>query len=94
MIGLETTTPAFHFLLLGGDVMSGLKDSFDCFVGIDISKDKFDAHGITGEESKLIQLSATRDRKGFEKLKRHLAAVSVSSIFHINRDGVYRILSG
>jgi integrase len=36
--------------------MSGLKGSFDCFVGIDISKDKFDACGITGEEAKLFQL--------------------------------------
>jgi transposase len=60
--------------------MSGLKGSFDCFVGIDISKDKFDACGITGEEAKLFQISAAMDRKGFEKLKGHLASVSVSSV--------------
>jgi transposase len=60
--------------------MSGLKGSFDCFVGIDVSKDKFDACGITGEEAKLFQFSATMDRKGFEKLKGHLAAVSISSV--------------
>ena len=60
--------------------MSGLKGSFDCFVGIDISKDKFDACGITREEAKLFQISATMDRKGFEKLKKHLAAVSISSV--------------
>ena len=60
--------------------MSGLKGSFDSFVGIDISKDKFDACGITREEAKLFQISATMDRKGFEKLKRHLAAVSISSV--------------
>ncbi len=60
--------------------MSGLKGSFDCFVGIDVSKDKFDTCGITGDETKLFQFSATMDRKGFEKLKGHLAAVSISSV--------------
>jgi len=44
--------------------MSGLKGRFDCFVGIDVSKDKFDACGITGEEAKLFQISAGMDRKG------------------------------
>ena len=28
--------------------MSGLRGNFDCIVGIDVSKDKFDACGITG----------------------------------------------
>jgi transposase len=60
--------------------MSGLKGSFDNFVGIDVSKDKFDACGITGDERKLFQFSAAMDRKGFEKLKDHLAVVSVSSV--------------
>jgi len=60
--------------------MSGLQGSFDGFVGIDVSKDKFDACGITGGEVKLFQFSATMDRKGFEKLKGHLAAASISSI--------------
>jgi transposase len=60
--------------------MSGLKGSFDCFVGIDVSKDKFDACGITGDEDKLFQFSATMDRKGFDKLKGHLAALSISSV--------------
>jgi transposase len=60
--------------------MSGLKGSFNGFVGIDVSKDKFDACGITGDETKLFQFSTTMDRQGFEKLKRHLAAVSVSSV--------------
>ena len=60
--------------------MSGLKGGFDCIVGIDVSKDKFDACGITGEETKLFQISAAMDRKGFEKLKRHLGTVSVSSV--------------
>jgi hypothetical protein len=49
--------------------MSGLKGNFDCLVDIDVSKDKFDACGITGEEAKLFQISVAMDRKGFEKLK-------------------------
>jgi transposase len=60
--------------------MSGLKGSFNGFVGIDVSKDKFDACGITGDETKLFQFSTTMDRQGFEKLKGHLAAVSISSV--------------
>ncbi len=60
--------------------MSGLKGSFGCFVGIDISKDKFDTCGITGDEVKLFQFSATMDRKGFDKLKGHIASVSGSSV--------------
>jgi len=86
--------------------MSGLKGSFDGFVGIDISKDKFDACGITSDEVKLFQFSATMDRKGFEKLKGHLAVVSVSSViigmestasYHVNLfsylvSGGYKVL--
>ena len=60
--------------------MSGLKGSFNGFIGIDVSKDKFDVCGITGDESKLFQFSTTMDRKGFDKLKGHLAAVSISSV--------------
>jgi transposase len=65
---------------VGGDAVSGLKGSYDVFVGIDISKDKFDACGITGDETELFQFLATMDRKGFEKLKGHLASVSISSV--------------
>ena len=60
--------------------MSGLKGRFDSFVGIDVSKDKFDACGVTRDEVKLFQFSATMDRKGVEKLKGHLAVVSASSV--------------
>ena len=57
-----------------------LKGSFDGFIGIDVSKDKFDTCGITGDEVKLFQFSTTMDRKGFEKLKGHLTAVSISAV--------------
>jgi transposase len=60
--------------------MSGVKGNVDCFVGVDISKDKFDACGITGKEVRLFQLSAGMDRKGFEKLKGHLSSVGISSV--------------
>lgn len=60
--------------------MSGLNGNVDIFVGIDISKDKFDACGIQGDGKKLFQISATMDRKGFEKMKRHLASISLSSV--------------
>jgi transposase len=70
----------FSFHVLGGEAMSGLTSGLDGFVGIDVSKDKFDACGITRDEAKLFQFSATMDRKGFEKLKGHLAVVSVSSV--------------
>ena len=68
-IGLEAYGTCVSPLLIGGDAMSGLKGRFDGFVGIDVSKDKFDACGITGDEAKLFQFSTTMDRKGFEKLK-------------------------
>jgi len=60
--------------------MSGLKGSFDGFAGIDVSNDKSDVCGITGNESKLFQFSAIMDRKGFGELKGHLATVSISSV--------------
>lgn len=60
--------------------MSGLKGTFDGFVGIDVSKDTFDVFGITGDEAKLFQFSATMNRQGFEKVKRYLAAVPISSV--------------
>jgi hypothetical protein len=42
--------------------MSGLKGNVDGFIGIDVSKDRFDACGITGDEAKFFQLSAAMDR--------------------------------
>jgi transposase len=60
--------------------MSDLKSGFECFVGIDISKEKFDACGVNGESKKLFQISVTMDRKGFEKLKGHLSVAPISSV--------------
>ncbi|MGZ6210490.1 MAG: IS110 family RNA-guided transposase [Syntrophales bacterium] len=60
--------------------MSGSRRPFQGFVGIDVSKDKFDACGIRGDGTKLFQFSTTMDRKGFEKLKGHLSSVSPGSV--------------
>lgn len=60
--------------------MTGVKGNVDCFVGVDISKDKFDACGITGKEVRLFEFSAGMDRKGFEKLKGRLSSVGISSV--------------
>jgi len=46
------------------------------FVGIDVAKDKFDACGIGEGGEKVFSLTATMDRKGFEKLIFHLGTNS------------------
>jgi hypothetical protein len=66
--------------MVGGDAMSGSRRPFQGFVGIDVSKDKFDACGIRGDGAKLFQFSTTMDRKGFEKLKSHHSFVSPGSV--------------
>jgi len=42
------------------------------FVGIDVAKEKFDACGIGEGGEKIFSLTASMDRKGFEKLIFHL----------------------
>ncbi len=42
------------------------------FVGIDVSKDTFDACGIGEGGETLFSLASSMDRKGFEKLLAHL----------------------
>ena len=53
------------------------KTSFSGFLGIDISKDKFDAYcvGINGE--KQFYLSCSMDSAGFEKLVGHMENLSI-----------------
>ena len=60
--------------------MSGARRPFQGFVGIDVSKDKFDACGIREDGAKLFQFSAAMDRNGFEKLKSHLSSVPMGSV--------------
>jgi len=60
--------------------MSGSRKPFQGFVGIDVSKDKFDACGIREDGAKLFQFSAPMDRNGFEKLKSHLSSIPIDSV--------------
>ena len=50
------------------------------FVGIDVSKEKFDACGIGDEGKKLFSLSCSMNRDGFDKLVTRLGAVSTASL--------------
>jgi transposase len=54
--------PAFPFLIW----------EVRMFVGIDVAKEKFDACGIGEGGEKIFSLTASMDRKGFEKLIFHL----------------------
>ena len=51
--------------------------SFNSFVGIDISKDKFDAYCIDMKGEKQFYLSCSMDRTGFEKLVSCLESLSI-----------------
>ena len=48
------------------------KQRFSWFLGIDISKETFDACCIPSHGERLFNLSASMDRKGFEELIRQL----------------------
>ncbi len=54
------------------------KTSFSGFLGIDVSKDKFDAYCIDINGEKHFYLSCSMDRTGFEKLVSRLGALSIS----------------
>ena len=61
------------------------------FVGIDVSKDKFDACGIGGEGEKVFSLTASMDRKGFEKLTFHLKRKRSSLLLGLESTACYHI---
>jgi transposase len=50
------------------------------YVGIDVSKEKFDACGIGDEGKKLFSLSCSMNREGFDKFVLQLAARSAASL--------------
>jgi len=50
------------------------------YVGIDVSKEKFDVCGIGDEGKKLFFLSCTMNREGFDKLLTRLATVNTVSL--------------
>jgi transposase len=49
-------------------------------VGIDVSKEKFDACGIGDEGKKIFSLSCSMNREGFDKLMLQLTAMSTASL--------------
>ncbi len=51
--------------------------SFSGFLGIDISKDKFDAYCINIDGEKQFYISCYMDRAGFEKLVGHMDNLSI-----------------
>ena len=53
------------------------KTSFSGFLGIDISKDKFDAYCIDINGEKQFYLSCSVDKAGFEKLVGHMDNLSI-----------------
>ena len=53
------------------------KTSFSGFLGIDISKDKFDAYCVDVNGEKQFYLSCSMDRAGFEKLVGHMDNLSI-----------------
>jgi transposase len=55
-----------------------MKESFSCFLGIDISKDTFDACCVGINEEKYFHISCSMDRTGFEKLVSRLEVLPVS----------------
>jgi transposase len=50
---------------------------FSWFLGIDISKETFDACCISGQGENQFSISTSMDRKGFEELSKQLASLSV-----------------
>ena len=51
---------------------------FRWFLGIDVSKETFDACCIASHGDRLFNLSASMDRKGFEELIKQLSALSIT----------------
>ncbi len=68
----------------GGTVM-GL------FVGIDVSKDKFDACGITEGEEKVFSITSPMDKNGFDKLMFHLKGHKASLLLGLESTACYHI---
>ncbi len=67
------------------------RGDFDYFVGIDISKDKFDACGTRKDETRHFQISMAMDRKGFEKLKKHLIGLHSSILIGMESTATYHV---
>ena len=54
------------------------RQRFRWFLGIDVSKETFDACCLPNQGEKVFNLSASMDRKGFEELIKQLSALSMT----------------
>jgi hypothetical protein len=69
-------TSCFYYTSSGG---IGMVDRlFKNFLGIDISKEKFDVCCINNEGKKLFRSSLPMEKEGFDELSRKLSSLSVS----------------
>ncbi len=82
--GLAGGNPVFLILPQEVRVMN-------CFVGIDISKEKFDACGIGKQGEKVFSLACTMDREGFEKLTLRLPTDKASFVLGMESTASYHI---
>jgi transposase len=63
--------------MIGGGIDMDERERFKWFLGIDVSKETFDACCIPGHGERLFNLSASMDRKGFEELIKQLPTLSI-----------------
>jgi transposase len=63
--------------MIGGGIDMEERQQFRWFLGIDISKETFDACCIASHGDRLFNLSASMDRKGFEELIKQISALSI-----------------
>jgi transposase len=61
------------------------------YVGIDVSKDKFDACGVGEGGEKIFSLTSPMDRKGFEKLMFHLKGHRTSLLLGLESTACYHL---
>ena len=67
----------FDHVRTGGGTDMDETQQFRWFLGIDVSKETFDACCIPSHRERLFNLSASMDRKGFEELIKQLSALSI-----------------
>src|SRR5512139_2233157 len=63
--------------MIGGGIDMDERQRFKWFLGIDVSKETFDASCINAKGERLFNLSASMDRKGFEELMKRLSTLSI-----------------
>jgi transposase len=63
--------------MIGGGMEMDERQRFRWFLGIDVSKETFDACCIPSHGERLFNLSASMDRKGFEELIKQLSTLSI-----------------